>query len=130
MNLLFLTLNEVLKLHRHQIEVYGGSHGLRDKGLLESALAQPAAEFGGVHMHKDIFDKAAAYLYHLVQNHPFQDGNKRIGAACAHAFLYLNGYSMNASCEESFTHLVLEVARGKVTKPAIAQFFRDSTNQR
>src|SRR4051812_30507153 len=72
-------------------------------GLLESALSQPASEFGGQRLHETVFEMAAAYLFHLVQNHPFQDGNKRIGAACAHAFLYLNGFMLSSECEDAFT---------------------------
>jgi death-on-curing protein len=124
MSFLFLTLEEVLKLHHHQIETYGGAHGLRDQGLVESALAQPAAEFGGSYLHADVFEMAAAYLYHLVQNHPFYDGNKRIGAACAHAFLYLNGYFLVTECADPMTDLVLLVAQGKNKKTEVADFFR------
>ena len=75
----FLTLDDVLESHREQIRVYGGSEGLRDLGLLESAIAQPPAGFGGVPLHRDLYEMAAAYLFHLVQNHPFIDGNKRVG---------------------------------------------------
>ena len=72
----FLTLDEVLEIHRDQIERYGGAAGIRDLGLLQSALAQPSATFGGQYLHADLHEMAAAYLYHLVQNHPFLDGNK------------------------------------------------------
>ncbi|HYQ81440.1 MAG TPA: Fic family protein, partial [Anaeromyxobacteraceae bacterium] len=72
----FLTLDEVLALHADQIGRYGGSPGLRDLGLLESALAAPRATFGGEHLHGSLPEMAAAYLFHLVRNHPFVDGNK------------------------------------------------------
>lgn len=77
----FLDLDRALRMHRSLIEAYGGSDGLRDAGLLESALAMPQASFDGQYLHADLFEMAAAYLYHIVQNHPFVDGNKRTGAA-------------------------------------------------
>lgn len=74
---LFLTLDEVLEIHQQQIDLYGGSHGLRDPGALESAVATPQCTFGDEYLHTTIWEMAAAYLYHLVENHPFIDGNKR-----------------------------------------------------
>src|SRR5437773_1714108 len=88
----FLTLEEVLELHHESLARYGGAAGLRERHLLLSALAQPEASFGGVFLHADVFEMAAAYLFHLAQNHPFVDGNKRIALASALAFLHLNGY--------------------------------------
>ena len=76
----FLTKEYVTAIHADQINKYGGGQGLRDVGLLESALAQPRATFGGEWLHPTLFDMAAAYLFHLVENHPFLDGNKRVGA--------------------------------------------------
>jgi death on curing protein len=86
----FLTLDEVLEIHEQQIELYGGSHGLRDPGALESAVATPQATFGGEYLHTTIPEMASAYLFHLAQNHPFIDGNKRVGANAAIAFLLMN----------------------------------------
>ena len=88
---LFLTLDEVVATHRDQIERYGGSLGVRDWGLLQSAVAMPAATFGGQFLHTDLCEMAAAYLFHLVQNHPFIDGNKRVAHAAMETFLMLNG---------------------------------------
>ena len=85
-----LSLEQVLRLQANLIEDYGGAAGIRDLGLLQSALAMAQAFFGGQVMHPTLFDQAAAYLYHLVQNHPFVDGNKRIGAASALDFLAMN----------------------------------------
>ena len=76
----FLTLAEVLEIQRDQLYRYGGEAGVRDMGLLKSALAAPMASFGGRFLHQDIFEMAAAYLFHVVKNHPFIDGNKRTGA--------------------------------------------------
>lgn len=77
----YLTTEDVLEIHADQIERYGGSGGIRDRGLLEAAVAMPQASFDGQLLHGDLFEMAAAYLYHLVQNHPFVDGNKRAGTA-------------------------------------------------
>lgn len=120
---LFLTLEEVLALHADQIERYGGSHGLRDPGLLSSALAMPEASFGGEFLHSTIHEMAAAYLFHLTQNHPFIDGNKRIGLAASLAFLGLNDLYLDAS-EDDLTELVLGVAKGEKSKAEIAVFFQ------
>jgi death-on-curing protein len=90
----FLTLAEVIEVHVDQIRRYGGQTGVRDLGLLESALAQPEASFAGQWLHKDLYAMAAAYAYHLCQNHPFVDGNKRTALASALVFLELNGVSL------------------------------------
>ncbi len=86
----FLTLGEVLEIHRDQIGRYGGAAGIRDLGLLQSALSQPRATFGGEFLHGDLAEMAAAYLFHLVCDHPFVDGNKRVGLVSAIVFLRLN----------------------------------------
>ena len=91
---LFLTLAEVIEIHADQIRRYGGQAGLRDLALLESALAQPEASFAGEWLHGDHYAMAAAYAYHLCQNHPFIDGNKRTGLAAALVFLELNGITV------------------------------------
>lgn len=120
---LFLTLDEVVAIHRDQIERYGGSLGVRDWGLLKSAVAMPAATFGGHFLHGDLCEMAAAYLFHLVQNHPFIDGNKRVGAAASDVFLTLNDLQLVAD-EDEFADFVLSVARGETSKSAAAEFFR------
>lgn len=91
---LFLTLAEIIEIHADQIRRYGGQAGLRDLALLESALAQPEASFAGEWLHGDHYAMAAAYAYHLCQNHPFIDGNKRTGLAAALVFLELNGITV------------------------------------
>src|SRR6266702_1459663 len=95
----FLTTDQVLEIHSDQIARYGGMAGVRDLGLLQSALAQPQATFGGQLLHADLFEMAAAYLFHLVQNHPFVDGNKRVGAVAAIVFLLTNGQDISLSNE-------------------------------
>lgn len=119
----FLTLDEVLEIHRDQIDRYGGSSGIRDLGLLQSALAQPAATFGGQLLHGDLFEMAAAYLFHLVQNHPFVDGNKRVGTVAAIVFLAMNDHEVDAP-EDALESLVLSVATSRADKDTIAEFLR------
>ena len=119
----FLTVDDVLSLHANQVARYGGDRGVRDLGLLESAVAQPRVSFGGELLHGDIFAMAAAYLFHLVQNHPFIDGNKRVGAVAALVFLDLNGIEI-AAPEGSLHDLTISVATGQAGKPEIAGFLR------
>jgi death-on-curing protein len=126
---IFLTLDEVLALHADQIARYGGSAGMRDVGLVESPIAMPKATFGGEFLHSTIPEMAAAYLFHLVQNHAFVDGNKRIGLMAAIAFLGLNGLSLQAS-EDEIVDLVLGVASGDRTKAEVAVFLARATGRR
>lgn len=119
----FLRVDDVLQIHQDQIERYGGSPDLRDPGLLTSAVDTPRAMFDGRHLHRDLFDMAAAYLFHIVQNHPFVDGNKRTGAAAALVFLDLNGIEMEID-DGALVDLVLAVAQGQIAKPEVAAFLR------
>jgi death-on-curing protein len=119
----FLTLDDVLSLHAGQIARYGGSPLVRDVGLLESAAATPTATFGGELLHASLEEQAAAYLFHLVKNHPFVDGNKRTGLVAMLAFLGLNGRWLDAP-DDDLTDLVLGVAEGRVTKAEVAVFVR------
>jgi death-on-curing protein len=121
---LFLTLDEALAIHAHQIARYGGALGIRDQGLLESALAMPAATFGGEHLHPSLPEQAAAYLFHLVKNHPFVDGNKRVGLACSLVFLRLNGIRVRAS-DDDLVDIVMGVAEGRRSKADVAVFLRE-----
>ena len=122
---LFLSVEDVIEIHADQIQRYGGSLGIRDADLLQSALGMPEAGFGDQYLHVDLFEMAAAYLYHIVQNHPFIDGNKRAGTMAAFVFLKLNGLTLDAD-ESAFETLVLQAAQGQVGKDAIADFFRES----
>ena len=119
----FLTLAEVLEIHRDQIRRYGGQAGIRDLGLLQSALAMPAAGFGRSYLHSDLSEMAAAYLFHIVRNHPFVDGNKRTGTVAALVFLALNGLQLRVAAEP-LERIVRAVAEGKTDKSAVAEFFR------
>lgn len=120
----FLTLDEVLALHEDQIRRYGGAIGLRDAGLLSSAVATPRATFDGELLHGTLVEIAAAYLYHLARNHPFVDGNKRTALAACLAFLWLNDYELEAG-EDELTDLVLGVAAGRVSKAQVAVFLEE-----
>jgi len=124
----FLPLERIIQLHEESIARYGGDSGIRDRGLLESAIAQPQAGFAGQYLHEDIHAMAAAYLFHIVMNHPFVDGNKRTSALAAFVFLQLNGWRVIAE-EVAFQDLTLAVARGELDKPAIADFFRAHTTR-
>ena len=129
MPVVFLTLDEVLALHADLVERYGGLPGIRDLGLLESALAIPAATFGATFLHGSIHEMAAAYLFHLVRNHPFIDGNKRAGLMAMLAFLGLNSRRLRADPDE-LTELVLGAAEGKISKAAIAVFVESHARPR
>lgn len=115
----FLSIDELLGLHQRQIERYGGKAGLRDLGLLQSASALPSASFDGSWLHGSLEEMAAAYLLHLCQNHPFMDGNKRLGAVAMTVLLVLNGLRPTFT-EDELVELTLAVAGGKRTKAEAA----------
>jgi death-on-curing protein len=115
------TLDEVLALHAGSVTAFGGEPGVRDLGLLESALAMPQASFGGQDLHETLHEKAAAYLYHIVKNHPFVDGNKRAGFLVTALFLELNGERVQAD-EDDLYALTLGVANGERSKADVAVF--------
>ncbi|MGA3066670.1 MAG: type II toxin-antitoxin system death-on-curing family toxin [Tepidisphaeraceae bacterium] len=120
---ILLSVEEVLEIHREQIRRHGGSAEVRDMGLLESAVGAATASVGGQPLHEDLFQTAAAYLFHIVKNHPFVDGNKRAGTAAALVFLDLNGIDIRKD-EPAFSDLVLSVAQNKADKPLIAEYLR------
>ena len=125
----FLTFAEIIEIHDYQITHFGGAAGVRDIELLKSALGTPSATFGGEFLHPSIIEMAAAYLYHIVENHPFVNGNKRVGAMAALIFLDLNGYEFDAS-DADFTAMVLKVASGEMMKSEISMFLRQHTHSR
>ena len=120
----FLALDEVLAFHADQIRRYGGRPGVRDLELLKSAVSTPEAAYGGDYLHTNLFEMAAAYLFHIVRNHPFVDGNKRTGLIAALAFLGLNGLELDAEPELLF-ELVMGVASGDATKARLAVFLQE-----
>ena len=121
MTLRFLGLAEVIALHTDQIERYGGSPGVRDLGLLDSAVAAPEASLGGDYLHATVPEMAAAYMFHLAQNDTFIDGNKRVAAAAMIIFLYLNDRELTCS-EDELVELTLGVASGRTAKSDVAVF--------
>ena len=123
-NIQFLTFSDIIEIHEYQIENFGGTAGVRDINLLKSAIGMPESSFGGVFLHPTIYEMAAAYLYHLVENHPFVDGNKRVGAMAALIFLDINNIDFDAP-EELFTEMVLKVASGKMLKAEITLFLKE-----
>jgi death on curing protein len=120
----FLTVDEVLAIHAHLIERYGGSPGIRDLGLLRSALAMPEASFGGETLHATLYEQAAAYCFHIVKNHPFVDGNKRVGLAVALAFLRLNALVLHAP-DDALVAMILGIIDGRFSKADVAVFFSE-----
>ena len=125
-SIVFLSVEDVIEICRDQIQRYGGSFGVRDQGLLESAVAMPQAAFGGDYLHEDSSSMAAAYLFHLTMNHPFIDGNKRTGAMAAFVFLDLNGIELTAT-PDAFADFVLRIASGQAEKSDAIAFFRDNS---
>lgn len=119
----FLTLSEVLRFHDYQIKRFGGETGLRDAGLLESAINQPHATYGGQWLHKDLFEMAAAYAFHVCKNHPFLDGNKRTALACALVFLEINGVSL-LDPDEKLAKAVERIATNELSKDGFAQLLK------
>ena len=120
----FLGFDEVLEIHRDQIERYGGSPGIRDSALLRSAIAMPSAGAAGGYLHTDLIEMAAAYVFHIVKNHPFVDGNKRVGVVAALVFLDLNGVEVQIP-EPDLFDLIMAVAAGEASKSRVAEFLRD-----
>jgi death-on-curing protein len=117
----WLSLAEVLELHRRLIQQSGGAFGLRDLGLLESALGQPLQTFGGQDLYPEFIDKVACLGFSLIQNHPFLDGNKRIGHAAMEVVMVLNGLELRADVDASEA-VVLSVASGTMDRSALARW--------
>lgn len=126
-NIEFLTLAEIVEIHKNQIENYGGEEGIRDFSLLSSAIAIPRSTFDGNYLYKDIFEMAAAYIYHISQNHPFVDGNKRTALASGLVFLDFNKIDLNDPDEELY-EMMMTVASGKMYKDEIAEILKKLKN--
>jgi death-on-curing protein len=120
----YLTLAETLDLHTKIIQHSGGASGVRDSGGLESSLAQPQMAFGGRALYPDLITKAAALGFSLVSNHPFIDGNKRIGHAAMEVFLLLNGHELDADVDDSEA-IILQLAAGKLTRDSFVAWVRE-----
>ncbi|MBW4520716.1 MAG: type II toxin-antitoxin system death-on-curing family toxin [Scytolyngbya sp. HA4215-MV1] len=122
----YLALIEVLELHRKILEQSGGALGIRDMGLLESAIAQPQMTFGGEDLYPSLLEKAAALGFSIIMNHPFVDGNKRTGHAATETFLVLNGMEINASVDEQ-EHVVLAIISGELGREAFVDWLQRNT---
>ena len=120
--LTFVSVSDAIAIHRRMVDEFGGDPGLRDRGLLESALAMPKAMFGGDYLHADLPSMAAAYHYHLCANHPFIDGNKRVAVAVAEVFLRANGLQLDTTDDE-IVELTLGVASGTIGKLEVANLY-------
>lgn len=125
----FLKLEMILSFHEDQINQYGGNPGIRAQGLLESALAQPEASFGGGYVHKNTFEMAAAYGFHICKNHPFLDGNKRTALVAMYTFLYVNGWQLKADKKVLYA-TVIELASGNLTKEELSNFLKQNCAER
>jgi death-on-curing protein len=125
----YLSIEEVVSLHSLLIAQSGGSAGLRDRGALESALAQPEASFGGKELYPSLAAKAAALGHSLIQNHPFVDGNKRIGHGAMEVFLFLNGQEIAASVDEQ-EEVIIGVASGKISRIELCEWVGQHLVQR
>ncbi|NBD17105.1 MAG: type II toxin-antitoxin system death-on-curing family toxin [Cyanobacteria bacterium] len=122
----YLTLIEVLELHRKILEQSGGTLGIRDMGLLESAIAQLRMTFGGEDLYPSLLEKSAALGFSIIMNHPFVDGNKRTGHAATETFLVLNGLEINASVDEQ-ERMVLAIASGKLEREVFVEWLQQNT---
>lgn len=124
----YVSLEEVLAIHDDLIEQYGGSFGVRDLGLIQSAIARPQATFGGYDLYKTVFDKVAAFFHSLIFNHAFADGNKRTAITTAARFLYINGYELVASKNE-FVKFPLNVENNHLTLKKIAAWLKQHSRE-
>ena len=119
----YLTLNEVIEIYRRIIEQSGGSAGIANQGGLESALAQPRMSFGGQDLYPTIVEKASALGFSLIKNHPFIDGNKRLGHAALEVFLVLNGFEIEATVDEQ-ERVILQLASAKLGREEFTDWLR------
>jgi death on curing protein len=125
----YLTVSEILDLHKLVLEQSGGADGFRDLGAVESAVAQPQITFGGQELCPTVAEKASALGFSLVMNHPFIDGNKRVGHAAMETFLVLNGYELSAAVDEQ-ERIVLQVASGDLGRAEFTEWGRSRMVER
>lgn len=119
----YISLDVIIAIHDDLIERYGGSQGIRDIGLLQSALSRPQASFGGEDLYPEILDKAAALFHSLIFNHAFVDGNKRTSISALARFLYLNGYELKLDLKE-FVNFPIRVERNHLDIPEISKWLK------
>ncbi len=126
---IFLLRDEVLRIHQKQIDRFGGTHGMHDAGLLESALAMPIMGFGDHVMHTTLNHMSAAYIYHIIKNHPFLDGNKRTGVVSGLVFLKLNGVAIPWRKNE-MVYLAESIATNVMSKQEVANYLEELARRR
>ncbi|MBF0493253.1 MAG: type II toxin-antitoxin system death-on-curing family toxin [Deltaproteobacteria bacterium] len=127
--ILYLELKHIMAMHRVLLEKYGGLEGVRDQGLLESALAQPSQNVFGEDLFPDLYSKAAAYAFYLSENQPFVDGNKRIATAAALTFLRLNGYEIKAS-EKQVYEVIMQLANRQMMRDQLSTWFKKHSKKK
>ena len=125
----FLTLSEVLLILEDQIRNYGGTYGVRDRNLLSSAIYMPESIFDGKYLHETVPAMAAAYAFHICQNHPFIDGNKRAALASSLVFLDINGYELNCKNETLYNE-VMGVAKDEIKKEELIKFYEKHSRKK
>ena len=123
----FLTLDDVLEIHAVQLARWGGSDGIRDRGALEAAIAQPQATFGGDYLHESIFAMAAAYAFHIAESQAFIDGNKRAALNAALTFLDVNGFVI-LDPDEALFEAMIAIGTRRMTKAQLGRLLRDLAN--
>ncbi|GKS64863.1 death-on-curing protein [Nitrospira sp.] len=128
-NIIFLSVDDVLLLHTDTIDIDGGSYGVRDHGLLDAAVAMPRQQFGGAYLHEDLPAMAAAYMFHIAQNHPFIDGNKRAAVLSALAFLTVNEIE-NLPPPKELESITLQVAAGELDKDALTKWIQKKVGKK
>jgi death on curing protein len=121
---LFLTVEQVLLIHARQLAEHGGQEGIRDRGLLESAVAMPLASFGGEYLHDDVFAMAAAYAFHIAENQPCFDGNKRAAMGAALVFLRVNDIRISRQHGERLHEAMIAIAERRMKKDELASLLR------
>lgn len=124
----FITIDQVLFIHDQMVKRFGGSFGIRDMGLIESAVARPQASFGGKYLYNSIFDKAAALLQSLLKNHAFVDGNKRTALTSAGLFLKVNNYTLINNHKDE-VEFAVKVDNGNLSVEEIAQWLKEHTKR-
>ncbi len=124
----FIPNRIVSTIHSDLLQRYGGRPGLRDPGLLDSALAQPKMTVGGKFVHKTLFDKAAAYGFHVCKNHPFVDGNKRVAFVLMDIFLQKNGWEVTSNEEEAYS-MMISLASGRLSKAHLSKWLKEHSSK-
>ena len=127
--MIYLYPKQVLYLYQQIIEQTGGTAGLRDEGLLESSVYRPKASFGGQDLYPDLFTKTAALGHSLISNHPFVDGNKRVGLEAMRLVLRMNSFDLHASIKSKYD-FIMNIAQGKITQEQIAGWLREHSKEK